>query len=308
MKLRFRADRRTLLWAFVFFPVVAFAPYVAPGTTGWLLPASLYLGFCAGVLAHNQNHCPTFEGRTMNALYAAWLSVFYGFPTFAWIPSHNFNHHKFVNRAGDATITWRYSKRNTWLVASTQFLVSAYWQKPLTDDFIRRARATSPGLYRRIVGETLSVGFAHAALLALAVVLYGWRRGVVVYACGFGASAAMGLWGMMFINYVQHVHCDPWSAHDHSRNFVGPIGNWLVFQSGLHAAHHEQPGAHWSQLPDLFERIASDIHPELRQPSVFGFCLRAYVLGAFWPRFRTRQIGRAPYDPPIDPKLGAALS
>jgi len=100
----------------------------------------------------------------------------------------------------------------------------------------------------------------------------------------------------MFVNFIQHVHCDPWSEHDHSRNFTSRIGNFLVFNAGYHAAHHEHPGAHWSRLPELHAAIASRIHPELRQSSIFGFCLRAYLLGALMPRFRTRQVERPPYD------------
>ena len=83
---------------------------------------------------------------------SAWLSVFYGFPTFAWIPTHNLNHHKYVNKAGDATITWRYSKKNTWLVASTYYFVSVYWQAQPVDEYIRKAKATNPRLYRQIIG------------------------------------------------------------------------------------------------------------------------------------------------------------
>ena len=303
MKLRFSADVRTLLWAFVLFPSVATAPYFAPGAACWIVPLSLYVGFCAGVFTHNQNHCPTFHGRRANAFYSAWLSVFYGYPTVAWIPTHNLNHHKFVNREGDATITWRYSKKNTWWIASTYFLVSAYWQKSVARAFVRQARTNNRRLYARIARETVTVLLAHTAFFTLGVALYGWRVGAGVYACGLGASAAMGLWGMMFINFIQHVHCDPWSAHNHSRNFVGPIGNWLVFNAGLHTPHHDHPGAHWSRLRALFERIAPDIDPALRQPSIVGFCLKAYLLGAFSARFRTRQVGRAAYDPPPDRPL-----
>jgi fatty acid desaturase len=100
---------------------------------------------------------------------------------------------------------------------------------------------------------------------------------------------------MIFINFIQHVHCDPWSSHNHSRNFVSRFGNFLVFNNGYHTAHHEHPGAHWSKLPELHARIASEIDPDLCQPSIFGFCLRAYALGSIFTRFRTRQIGRPAY-------------
>jgi fatty acid desaturase len=286
--------------------LAAFVQYANPHFVGWSIPVGLYTGFCAGAFSHNHNHCPTFASRKMNALYAAWLSVFYGFPTFAWIPTHNLNHHKLVNRPGDATITWRYSKKNTWLVASTYFFVSAYWQKGVTDAFVRTARASRPRLYRQVVVQWLTVVCAHAALVVLAVGMHGWQVGLLVYFGAFVVPAAMGLWGMIFINYIQHVHCDPWSKHDHSRNFVGRLGNWLVFNNGFHTAHHENSGSHWSELPALHAAIAHEIHPELLQTSIFGFCIKAYLLGALSERFRTTQIGRAAYDPPHEPSLAGA--
>ncbi|MGD0679438.1 MAG: hypothetical protein ABSC94_28940 [Polyangiaceae bacterium] len=108
MKPRVVADYRTMLWAYVFFPAVALVPYASPRLLGPMLPLALYVGFCAGVFAHNHNHCPVFRLRSMNGLHAAWISVFYGHPTFVWVPTHNQNHHRFLNRPGDATITWRY--------------------------------------------------------------------------------------------------------------------------------------------------------------------------------------------------------
>src|SRR5215471_20088649 len=197
--LRHASDWRTLLWAFVFFPALGFAPYVEPRVIPWLLPWSLYFGFCSGVFSHNQNHCPTFKSRGMNTLYAAWLSVFYGYPTFAWIPTHNLNHHRFVNRAGDATITWRYSKRNIWTVAWTYFFVSAYWQADPIKQYIRMARERQPELFRRIITQYLTVGLAHAGLLALAIALHGPKLGMWVYFCAFFVPATFALWSMMFI-------------------------------------------------------------------------------------------------------------
>jgi fatty acid desaturase len=295
MKPRFSSDYRTLFWAFVLFPAVMLAPSASPRLLAWTVPLSLYLGFCAGIFAHNHNHCPTFRNRAANDAFAAWVSVFYGHPIFAWIPTHNLNHHKYLNREGDAMITWRYSKKNTWLIASTYVFVSAYWQTALINAFIGRARTSAPRLHRRITLQKLGFRVAHAALFATAVLLHGWHVGAVVYAGTLGASIAGGLGGMMLINFIQHVHCDPWSEHNHSRNFVSKLGNFLVFNNGFHTAHHEHPGAHWSRLPELHARISHEIHPELCQPSVIGFCLRSYALGAVWPRFRTRQVGRPAY-------------
>jgi beta-carotene hydroxylase len=296
MKLRHSADRRTLLWSFVLFPGVALAQYLVPALAGWLLPLSLYLAYCAAIFAHNHNHCPTFVSRRANAFFSAWISVFYGYPTFAWIPTHNLNHHKFVDRAGDATITWRLTKKNHFAMAFIYFFVSSYWQSGPTKEYIAKARAGKPELYRQIVLQYVTVFGGHVGFLALAFALHGWALGAVVYLSAFGIPALFALWAIMYTNYIQHVHCDPWSKHNHSRNFVSPLNNFFVFNGGFHTVHHEHPGVHWSKYPALHAAIAHEIDPRLNEASILGYSFKAYVLGIFLPSFRTRQIGRAAYD------------
>jgi beta-carotene hydroxylase len=306
--LRHRADWRVLLWALVLFPLAGFAPYLYPRLVPWMLPLSLYYGFCAGVFSHNHNHCPTFKSRKLNAFFSAWLSIFYLYPTYVWIPSHNLNHHKYVNKAGDATITWRYSKKNTWLVASTYYFVSARWQVPVLKEYEDKARTSNPALYRQIRLQQATVVFAHLSLFALAVLLHGLREGGIVYGFGFFIPAFFANYSMIFINYIQHVHTDPWSEHNHSRNFVSKLGNWLVFNNGYHTAHHESPGLHWSKLAAAHSKIANLVDPALNQASIFGYCIKAYLLGIFDARFRTKQVGRAPYDPPGGGELKLATA
>lgn len=298
MGIKIKDDVRTLLWAFVFFPSVALSHYVFPSLVGYLLPLSLYMGFCSGVFSHNHNHCATFKSRGMNTFYSAWLSFFYGYPTFAWIPTHNQGHHTYVNKPGDYTITWRYSKKHTWLIASTYFFVSAYWQSAPITQFIANARRNSPKLFQRILLQYATVLGGHLSMFVLAVVLHGLKTGALVYTFGFGIPSAFALWSMMFINYIQHVDCDPWSPRNHSRNFCSKVGNWLVFNNGFHTVHHDHPTAHWTTLPALHAAIEKEIDPALNQSSIFGFCLRTYVLGLFSKRFRTHQVGRPAFEPP----------
>lgn len=297
MGLREKADYRTLFYSFVLFPGVPLLQYAYPALVGWMLPVGLYLGFCAGALTHNQNHCPTFKAKGMNAFYSAWLSIFYGYPTFGWIPTHNQNHHKYVNRPGDASITWRYSKTHNWTIAWTYFFISSHWQGKCIQDYLAKVRVNKPKQFRNIVLQYVTVFGVHAALLALAVYLHGWF-GLAVYGLAMLAPALFALWGMFFINYVQHVHCDPWSRYNHSRNFVGKMGNFLVFNNGLHSAHHEQAGLHWSKLPEVHNQLAPHIDPSLNQDSILGFCFRTYVLGLFSEKYRTHQVGRPAWDPP----------
>jgi fatty acid desaturase len=297
MYLRYSADRRTLAWA-VAMPVVALLPYLRPELAVWLCPLSCYLALAAGVIAHNHNHTPTFRDRKLNGAFGNWLSIFYGYPTFAWVPTHNLNHHKFVNKAGDATITWRFTNKHNALVAGTYFFVSSYYQSEPIKDYIQKAKEKNPSLYRTIQGQyALFVG-VHLSLFALAIGLHGWRTGLFVWSLMFLLPALFALWTIMFFNYVQHVHTDPWSDHDHSRSFTSPLLNYLLFNNGLHSAHHELAGAHWSTLPELHAKLAPSIDPRLNERSFWWFCLRNYLLAPLAPSLGTKQLGRAPFDDP----------
>lgn len=104
------------------------------------------------------------------------------------------------------------------------------------------------------------------------------------------------LWTIMLFNFIQHVHTDPWSAHNHSRNFTSRSMNFLLFNNALHTPHHERAGAHWSTLWDAFDKIKDEIHPELRTRSFSWWLVRKYLPAPFLPGLGTKQIGRAPYD------------
>src|SRR6185295_10436884 len=150
------ADYRSILWALLM-PLVVGAQLTHPHLVPYLAPLSFYFAMAAGTMAHNHNHCPTFKSKAVNNFYANWISVFYGYPAFAWIPTHNLNHHKYVDRAGDATITWRLTKKNTIWMAFIYFFVSSYWQSGPTKEYIAKAKAGKPALYRQILTQYVVV-------------------------------------------------------------------------------------------------------------------------------------------------------
>ena len=276
MRLRFAEDRRTLFWAFVLLPSAPALAYALPAATLWLIPWILYLSYCAGVLTHNHNHCSVFSGRRANTLYGAWLSLFYGFPIFAWIPTHNQNHHRFVNGEGDATRTTRHSSRNTLIAALSYPLASGRWQLPEIARYAFEAR-TRPARLRRVLFESAALIGGHALLLALALALHGLAQGALVYGICVAMPALLATYFMMFTNYVQHVDCEPGSPDNHSRNFTSPAWNWFVFDNGLHTVHHEHPGVHWSRYRALHDARAARIAPHLNQNSLAGYVFRTYV-------------------------------
>ncbi|NJN35041.1 MAG: hypothetical protein HC817_13070 [Saprospiraceae bacterium] len=90
---------------------------------------SLYLALTVAIIAHNHNHVPMWHSKTMNHITDYWITLFYGFPTFAWIPTHNRNHHKFNNREGDYTITYRVSEKNNLFTLLSYPSISSYFQQ-----------------------------------------------------------------------------------------------------------------------------------------------------------------------------------
>jgi beta-carotene hydroxylase len=310
MLLRHSADRRTLLWMLVFAPGLVLAQYLRPEWQSYLAPFSFYFSMSSAMIAHNHQHSPTFKHKALNRWFGSWVSIFYGYPAMpAWIPTHNLNHHKLVNKPGDASITWRLTNSHNAFVAATYFGVSAYYQADLIKGFVSRARARQPALFRQIVLQYVFVYGVHAAMLAVAVAAYGPSLGVSLWALCMGLPALFALWAIQLFSYETHVHTDPWSRWNHSRNFESKLLNYLVFNNGLHTAHHEQPGLNWSKLPELHASVRPHVDPRLNIPSVTWYWLKQYLLSPFWPRLGTAQIGRAPFDVPstVDARLGSSL-
>lgn len=293
--LRYSADYRTLLWMFVLMPGLIAVQYARPETLPYLSWLSFYFAISASVVAHNHLHAPVFNNKKANEWFGYWISIFYGSPTFMWIPTHNLNHHKYVNKAGDATITWRYSNKHNFLVASTYFFVSAWFQRIPTDEFLQRVRKKNPEQFRRYMWQYSCYG-VQAAMLGLAIYLYGGGPGLKLWAFTMGLPAVVSLWTVHTFNYDQHVHTDPWSKLNHSRNFVSWSLNFFLFGNGYHTAHHEQASTHWSLLKEAHEKIADGIHPDLKQRSLWWYWFKQYVLAAIIPSLGSKQIGRAPFD------------
>jgi fatty acid desaturase len=288
---RYTSDYRTLFWALALFPSVPLIGYAWPGAVPWLFLPSLYLSYCSGVLTHNHIHVPVFKGRGANAAYSAWLSIFYGCPVAFWVPTHLENHHRFLEGPEDVTRTTRRSARHGLCQAIMYSLACAHWQRPLIESYVRRAYARRGRHWEALRDQGAALLLAHGGMLALALGLHGLARGVFTYALSFGVPALLAPTFMLFTNYIQHVHCDPASRDNHSRNFVSAAANWFVFDAGYHTVHHERPSVHWSRYAELHAKCEGRIHPALKEHSVLWFCLKNYVGGALLRRLRTQPLG-----------------
>jgi fatty acid desaturase len=278
--LRHKADRRTVAYLVVAAALLPInwsmeSPNVA------LVVLACFLGVSVSVIAHNHNHTNIWRSRPLNRLTDYWITLFYGFPTFAWIPTHNMNHHKRNNREGDYTATWRFSENNNLLTLLTYPTLSGMAQQPPTVEFLRETKRKNSKRYWWFISQYVVLGVFLGVLFWL-----DWKK-ALLYAV---LPQQVALFTVLVFNYVQHIHADEESPINHSRNFVGWGLNAFLFNNGYHTVHHDNPGLHWSQLPEAHAAIAHKLEPCLNEPSFFWFMVRVYLLGPFVPSFRTRSL------------------
>lgn len=277
--LRYRADILS-----VFYMIVTTALLIVQ----WNLPefnillfiASLLMATSCFAMAHNHNHIPMWRIDFLNKLTDYWLTLFYGFPVYAWIPTHNMNHHQLNNREGDYTITWRLSEKNNFLTMITFPIVSAIYQQQPTSNFLKHYWNTNKPKFFYYISQyvvwVLWIGGAfylnpRKALLFVAIPM--------IVATQF----------VLIINYIQHVHTDEESQYNHSRNFTG-IYNKFLLNNGLHTVHHEHMGLHWSKLPAEHAKIAHRIDPSLNLRSLGWYVVKTYLIAPFFPPFRSKSM------------------
>ena len=278
--LRHRADRRTVAYM-----ALATGLLVLQWNLDQLnWPLYILAAFTAvvvTVIAHNHNHLGMWRSRRLNALTDYWLTLFYGFPAFAWIPTHNMNHHKFTNRAGDYTLTYRYSEKNNLVTLMTYPTISGYHQQRPIRDYLRDLWGKNRS---RFWGSVMQ----YAALAAFigGALLIDWQKALLFVV----VPQQIGLFVVLVFNYLQHVHGDEESAWNHSRNFTSPLLNFLLLNNGYHTVHHLRPGTHWSQLAEEHARQAHQIDPVLNVKSFWWYLARTYLLAPVVPSWRSRSL------------------
>jgi fatty acid desaturase len=229
------------------------------------------LSFVGAVATHNAMHTPIFKARWANRIFQCVLTVWGGQTVSVYVPGHNLSHHKHLESALDAMRTtkarWRWN-----LLNGVFFLVSVRSVFLMEFRYAAVMKKKSRAFFRQYVAE-------YAALVATVGVLAAVdAQKLLLYVV---VPWAYSIWGIVTINYLQHDGCDPQSAMNHSRNFVGRWVNWFTLNNGFHGIHHMKPGLHWSLLREEHERVVHPfIHPSLEQRSLLAYIWRTFILPA----------------------------
>ncbi|MDR2324352.1 MAG: fatty acid desaturase [Acidovorax sp.] len=262
----------------------------------WLLYGLLlFLTLGVGVMHHNHTHLRMWHGRWANRATDYWLTLLQGHPTFVFWPAHVGNHHRFRHGPRDIARTYRpeFGGDTNHLWGYLVHPLQAAWVLyPLFIDWLARLRVHGPGAFRYCMGQYALWLSSWAGLLLL-----DWRKALLFVI----VPQLHGLHWLLATNYLQHAHADgrplsraqrksPGTALNYARNFEGLV-NPLLFNIGLHTAHHEHPQTHWSELTRLHAaHYRSRVHPKLNEGGLLPYMGRVFVLGLFWRRARTQPL------------------
>lgn len=249
--------------------------------------ASLFLAVGISVIHHNHAHLPLWRRRALNRATDMAITLLQGHPTCVFHPAHNRNHHRYRHGSPDVMRTWRFGDHNSilgWAAHPFQAVFGAY---PLIGRWLHGVRRRAPGAHRWYVSQYLLWLGSWGGLLWLDA---GKALGCVIL------PQLFGLHWLLAANYLQHAHASESLRYGYARNFEGWV-NPLLFNIGLHTAHHEHGRAHWSELRQLHARYRDRIDPRLLEPSLSGYVMRVFLLGALRPSLRTRSLRDAAHHP-----------
>jgi beta-carotene hydroxylase len=268
--LKFKADRRTLVYLVITTALFFVQWYY--GFHWWLYASYLYFSVAVTVIAHNHNHVPMWKKDFLNDATDYWITLLYGFPSFIWTPTHNKNHHKFNNREGDYTITYRITEGNNLFSLLSYPSISSYYQQSPIMIHLKDLWANKRSKFYIAIFQYVIL------VLYIIIALYlNWRKALLFVVL----PQQFAIFMVLVFNYVQHVHADEESAFNHSRNFISPLTDFMLFNNGMHTAHHYRASVHWSLLPETHKKIAANIDSTLIETGFWSYMFKTYLAAPF---------------------------
>ncbi len=266
--LRYTADLRTLAYL-AFTAALSVVQWNLDSINPALYALSLFMGVSVAVISHNHNHLGMWKNRTLNLVTSYVISIYYGYPAVAWVPTHNQVHHKYNNSEEDSSRAPKFFKSSHLFALLIYPTLTGMAQSKEIFAYLANLRRRDSKAFWMAASEFI-VFFGFMA----AIFLLDWKKALLF----FLIPQQFALFMIQVFNYVQHVETPTGSKWNHSRNFVSPILNALLFNNGYHTVHHEKPGVHWTQTPKLHAEVESKIHPALLQKSWWGYMIWTFLL------------------------------
>ena len=282
--LKYKADIKSLIYIFITTALFAYQwhyGFHAASLISWVI-FIIYLHFsvAVSVMTHNHNHINMWTNKALNLMTDWWLTVFYGMPIFVWIPTHNRNHHRYNNKEGDVTRTYRHTEDNN-MVSLIQYptISGVNQMKEGIIPYMKDLKEKNIKQYRENWMQLIVL-----AIWMVVFFVWNWKKAILFVLIPQQVSQIT----VIIFNYVQHVHADEESDYNHSRNFMWV--NFFLLNNGYHTIHHERANLHWSEAPEAHKKIAHLIDPELIENSFWGYLIKTYVLSIFMDKYKSQSM------------------
>lgn len=253
------------------FVLFAYNEELSPMARAVLWTMQLIMAIPAAVMVHNHRHVPVWKSQIINTFTDCWLTLLFGYPVFAWIPTHLQNHHLHANKAPDYTKTYAFSeKNNLWTLIFYPMYSGGVQQKAIFAYLKRLFKSDKSKFWQHIL-QVVSI-----AALLITVFIIDWKSALLYVIL----PHQIAINSVLVFNYIQHIHADEESEYNHSRNIEGFL-NVFLFNNGLHTAHHFKPHLHWSRLPQFHLEIRDKIDPRLIEQNLIWYIIRQYIISPF---------------------------
>ncbi|MEE9411672.1 MAG: fatty acid desaturase [Methylococcales bacterium] len=204
---------------------------------------------------HHHQHVLTFKSDVLNRLLEFFYALHTGVTTNLWVLHHNIGHHKhFLDQPADPS---RWKRDDGSIMGELEYSLvtagTAYYRGYLVG---------------KKFPKTLRSHLIFTVIAFSAVAVLVWYKPIAalfVFVLPMIGSLIFTAW----VTYDHHSGLDTDDLFHASYNNIDPLFNMLSGNLGFHTAHHYKQGVHWSQLPELHEKIKHKIPDHLYRTSFF---------------------------------------
>ena len=228
----------------------------------WLLTLlwgliSIYIKGFTCSLNHHHQHYKFFSKQWANRLMEFIMGLQSGVVGELWVLHHTFGHHQnYLDQDKDES-NWK--KKNGEIMSVVEYTLYIG-----TTTYSRGLRVGKkyPREQKRLIQNII------VTLVAIALLTWiNWYNALIV----FIMPMVILLYATVFDTYKHHAGLDTQDPYEATYNIIDPTYNWFTCNLGYHTAHHLQCGKHWSELPQLHEKIKDQIPQELYREAGFPF-------------------------------------
>lgn len=237
--MNYRSDLKSLLFIFLNLFILILTKKVPLGFSSVLIIGfTSFFMFITFQINHNLMHLYIFKNDFLNVFINCLLTICTGFPvTLLYLP-HIINHHPNSCNQQD----WA----GAHLVDGQRGIVRIFKYIFLANIMITTKRPTNPfsSLPKQ---RQFSLALEFVCLILYIIFYFSTSPSQLFFHYLVPSFLAMN--ALVFMNFFIHDDCDYNSIQHNSKTFTGKLGNFFLFNSGYHQAHHLQPKRHWSELP-----------------------------------------------------------